>query len=204
MTMQHLVSLVEERSMEEFLRALLPRLLPESCGFEIHSFRGKGNLLRKLKDRLRGYARWLPDDWRIIVVVDRDNDDCQALKNELEEASAAAGLRTRSQARGAHWQVVNRIVVEELEAWYFGDWQAVRNAYPRVSENVPRQARYRDPDAIHRTWETFERILQRHGYFVTGLRKVEAAQSVAAHIEPGRNRSGSFNAFHAAVVEALP
>ena len=204
MTMRHLVFLVEDPSMEEFLRTLLPRLLPENCGFEVHAFRGKSNLLRNLKARLRGYARWLPDDWRIIVLVDRDDDDCRSLKERLEEASAAAGLRTRSQSPGAGWQVVNRVVVEELEAWYFGEWTAVRAAYPRLSDGVPRRARYRDPDAISGTWEAFERILQRCGYFSTGLRKVEVARTVAAHIEPDRNRSRSFNAFHAAVVEALP
>jgi hypothetical protein len=25
--------------------------------------------------------------------------------------------------------VVNRLAIEELEAWYFGDWEAVRAAY---------------------------------------------------------------------------
>ena len=121
--------------------------------------------MKNLGPRLRGYARWLPPDWRIFVMVDRDNDNCLALKRELEDASMAAGLRTRSQAGGNGWQVVNRIVVEELEAWYFGDWQAVRGAFPRVSEHVPRQSRYREPDAISGTWEAFERILQRRGYF---------------------------------------
>ena len=200
--MRHLVFLVEEPSMEEFLRVMLARILPEACGFEVHSFRGKSGLLKNLTPRLRGYARWLPADWRIFVVVDRDNDDCLALKRELEEASEAAGLRTRSRAGDESWQVVNRIVVEELEAWYFGDWHAVRNAFPRVSERVPGQARYRDPDAINGTWEAFERILQSRGYFATGLRKIEAARAIAGHIEPSRNRSGSFNTFHAAVAEA--
>ena len=204
MIMRHLAVLVEEPSMEEFLRILLPRLLPEDYGFEIHSFRGKANLLRNLKARLRGYARWLPDDWRVIVVVDLDNDDCRALKGELEEAATAAGLRTRSQAGSGRWQLANRIAIEELEAWYFGDWQAVRNAFPRVSEGVSRQARYRNPDAIRGAWEAFERILQRRGYFATGLRKVKAARAVAVHIDPDRNRSESFNAFRAAVVEAIP
>ena len=152
--MQHLVVLVEEPSMEEFLRILLPRVLPVACGFDVHPFRDKFNLLRNLESRLRGYARWLPDDWRIVVMVDRDNDDCQEIKARLEAASAAAGLRTRSRAGGADWQVVNRIVIEELEAWYFGDWQAVRSAYPRVSGSVPERAGYRDPDAIRGgTWE---------------------------------------------------
>ena len=202
--MQHLVVLVEEPSMEEFLRIVLPRVLPVACGFEVHPFRDKFNLLRNLESRLRGYARWLPDDWRIVVMVDRDNDACQEIKARLEAASAAAGLRTRSRAGGADWQVVNRIVIEELEAWYFGDWQAVRSAYPRVSGSVPGRAGYRDPDAIRGgTWEAFERILKKSRYFATGLRKIEAARAVAVHIDPERNRSESFKSFHAAVVEAF-
>ena len=195
MRMRHLVPLVEEPSMEEFLRLLLPRVLPECCRFEIHSFRSKPRLLRNLKPRLRSYARWLPDDWRIIVLVDRDNDDCRQLKKKLEEATAAAGLRTRSEAGGPHRQTINRIVIEELEAWYFGDWQAVRSAYPRVPDSISRSARYRDPDAISKTWETFERILKKVGYFTTGLRKIEAARDIAIHIEPGRNHSNSSTRF---------
>ena len=203
MTTRRLVLLVEDPSMEAFLHVLLPRLLPGCCGFEVHSFGDKGRLRRNLLARLRGYARWLPDDWRIIVLLDRDSDDCRTLKEELEEASATAGLRSRSQAEGVHWQIVNRIVVEELEAWYFGDWEAVRSAYPRAPVGVPRSARYRDPDGITRTWETFEQVLQRRGYFTTGLRKVEAARDIAAHIEPNRNRSVSFNVFHGAVIDGL-
>ena len=202
MTIRHIVLLVEEPSMEEFLRLLLPRVLPDCCGFEIHSFRNKHRLLKNLQPRLRSYARWLPDDWRIIVLVDRDNNDCRELKNKLEEASAAARLCARSEAGGARRQIVNRIVIEELEAWYFGDWRAVRLAYPHVPESIPK--RYHDPDAISRTWETFERILRRGGYFTTGLRKIEAARDIAAHIEPNRNRSGSFNAFYAALVAEFP
>ncbi len=69
--------------MEAFLRILLPRLLPEDRSFEVHAFQGKSDLLGKLQDRLRGYARWLPEDWRIIVVVDRDDDECLALKKHF-------------------------------------------------------------------------------------------------------------------------
>ena len=134
MTARHLELLVEEQSMEAFLRTLLPRMLPEDHTFEVHSFRGKNDLRRKLESRLRGYERWLPDGWRIVVMVDRDDDDCRKLKEEFEAAAAASGLRTRSQAGGDPWQVANRIVVEELEAWYFGDWQAVRDAYPVCRE----------------------------------------------------------------------
>ena len=57
---------------------------------------------------------------------------------------------------------MNRIAIEELEAWYFGDWTAVVQAWPRVSANVPAQRGYRDPDAIPGgTWQAFECVLQR-------------------------------------------
>ena len=72
----HIEFLVEERSMEVFLTHLLSRCLPEGCTFEIRSYQGKTALLRRLKDQLKGYAKWLPEDWRIVVVVDLDKDQC--------------------------------------------------------------------------------------------------------------------------------
>lgn len=190
--------------MEAFLRAWLPRLLPADRTFEVHAFQGKADLLGKLEARLRGYAAWLPADWRVVVVVDRDDDDCRELKRRLEEAAHRAGLRSRSRAGAQPWQLVNRIAIEELEAWYFGDWAAVRATYPRVASNVLQRQGLRDPDAIAGgTWEVFERIMQRHGYFKGGLAKIEAARAIGAHIEPARNRSRSFLTFYRALEEAL-
>ena len=189
--------------MEAFLREFLPRILPTDCSFNIHAFQGKRNLLDRLQTRLQGYIRWMPDDWRIVVIVDRDNDNCQALKQRLEDTASETNLLTRSRASGLTWQVVNRLAIEELEAWYFGDWEAVRNAYPRVSPNVPNQAPYRDPDAIQGgTCEAFERIMKRGGYFREGLRKVEAARAISKCIDPVRNRSISFVLFYNAIIEA--
>ena len=189
--------------MEAFLGSLLPRVLPSDQTFEIHPHQGKPDLLGKLQDRLQGYAHWLQPDWRVFVVVDRDQDDCQILKQHLENAANSAGLRTRSQAESRPWQVVNRIAIEELEAWYFGDWQAVQRAYPRVSPTVPQQARFRQPDSIRGgTWEAFERVLQRSGYFRSGLRKTEAARAIGCLVDAGRNTSRSFNCLRDAIVEA--
>lgn len=204
MSASHLKFLVEEPSMEAFLRELLPRLLPESCGFEVHSFQGKTDLIGNLQARLRGFAKWLPDDWRIVVVVDRDDDNCMELKQHLETMAVAAGLRTRTIVGNARWQIVNRVAIEELEAWYFGDWQAVCSAFPKVSSSISKQASYRDPDAIKGgTWEAFERVLQKRGYFKGGLRKVEAARAIGKHMNPDRSRSQSFKKFHAAIVDAV-
>ncbi len=189
--------------MEEFLRPLLVCLLPAGRTFEVHAFQGKQDLLRKLPARLLGYRHWLPAEWRLIVLVDQDGDDCRELKAKLDQVAAGAQLLSRTEARDHPWQVANRLAIEELEAWYFGDWEAVRSAYPRVSPTIPKKARYRDPDAIPGgTWEAFERVLQRHGYFTTGLRKVEAARAVAAHFDPDRSRSHSFQKLREVIAEA--
>jgi hypothetical protein len=182
MKAEHLEILVEESSMEAFLRELLPRLLGDEVSFAVYPYQCKDALLSKLPARLDGYAKWLPETWRIMA--------------------SDAGLRTRTAGAGEQWQVVNRIAIEELEAWYFGDWEAVRAAYLRVQQTVPSQPKYRDPDAIARgTWEAFERVLQKAGYFKGGLRKIEAARSIAAHMVPDRNCSKSFQVLRNALLE---
>lgn len=159
-------------------------------------------MLAQLESRLRAYAKHLPENSRIVVAVDQDKESCRELKRRLERMAANAGVRTRSGTGGKAWQLVNRIVIEELEAWYFGDWEAVRRAYPRMPRGIPRKAPYRIPDAIPDTWEAFQRIGQGCGYFKSGLSKIEAARAIAPHINPERNDSLSFKNFFKVLVEA--
>jgi len=92
--------------------------------------------------------------------------------------------------------VLNRIAVEELEAWFFGDIVALAGAFPRVSPTLGQQAAFRDPDGIEGgTWEVLERVLQRAGYFGGGLPKIEVAREVARHMDSTRNTSRSFRHF---------
>ncbi len=141
-----------------------------------------------------------PSNYRIVVIVDLDADDCRQLKARLEGACRSVGLRSRGAGRGSDWQIVTRIAIEELEAWYFGDWNAVRAAYPKVSPRVPGRAGYRDPDAIGSgTSEAFERILRRSGYFPQGLGKTQVAAAMGKHINPEVNRSSIFRVFRDAL-----
>ena len=202
--LEKLIVLVEEPSMEVALEHLLRKMLT-GVQLEIRRFQCKSDLLKNLPSRLRGYSAWLPSGWAILVLVDRDDDDCKALKQGLEKAAAAAGLRSKSKAGdGNPFQVVNRIAIEELEAWFFGDWAAVQAAFPRVPPTLTSKAGFRDPDAVlGGTWEALERVLKRAGYFKTGLRKVECSRLVAQHMDPARNSSKSFQAFSDAVVSAV-
>ncbi len=203
MPLAHMEILVEEASMEAALRALLPKMLgPVSCSF--YRFQGKQALLRRLPQRLQTYQRTLQPDWLVLIVIDRDSADCRLLKQNLEQEAARAGLLTRSANPGGPFAVINRIAVEELEAWYFGDWQAVRAAYPRVSANIPNRAPYRNPDAIvGGTWESFQRVMNDAGYFPTGLPKIEVAQQIAPHMDPARNTSRSFQVLRDALTELV-
>ncbi|MFY9232915.1 MAG: DUF4276 family protein [Fimbriimonadaceae bacterium] len=163
--------------MEALLSVLLPKLLDQQTTFRLHEMGGKTALLKKLPARLWGYAKWIPNDYIIVIVLDRDNDDCVALKNQIAGAVRASGLVQKK--AGANASVGNcaiRIAVEELEAWVFGDCNALRAAYPGVSPTLEYRAPYRNPDAIAGgTWEALERVLKQAGYYAGGMPKVEVA-----------------------------
>ena len=144
----HIEFLVEEETAQIVLDYLLPTMLDESHSYEIRIFQGKYNLLKKLPERLRGYRAWLPDDWRIVVLVDEDRQDCRQLKSKLETIAHDAGFITKTSSTDGQFTVLNRIAVEEIEAWYFGDMDAIRAAYPKLDAHLAQQSKYRDPDAI--------------------------------------------------------
>jgi hypothetical protein len=197
----HLELLVEEPSAEAALRNIVPRIVGPNATFAVHAHEGKPDLCAKLPDRLRGYRAWLPNDWRIVVLIDEDRADCVRQKNKLQAVARVAGLSTRATAHpGQPYQVVNRLAVEELEAWFFGDVSALTAAYPRVPPTLGRQAKYRDPDRVSGgTWEALQRVLQKAGYFPGGLPKIEVARTVSTHMDPDRNSSKSFQVFRDAL-----
>jgi hypothetical protein len=200
----HLEFLVEELSAEAALSNILPRVLGEHT-FAVHTFAGKPNLLASLPVRLRTYRQWMPRDYGIIVLVDEDREDCVELKHRLEQMAREAGLVTKSQAgSGSACQVMNRLAIEELEAWFLGDVEALTAAYPRVSASFGKNRRYRDPDAVRGgTWEALERLLQRSGYYPGGLPKIETARRISQYMDPARNRSKSFQVFRDGLYEII-
>jgi len=189
---------VEERSMEEYLGILLPRLeLAPTLTIINHG--SKQLLLRELPKRLLGYAR-TPVAARpfVMVLVDRDNDDCLLLKQQLEAIANDCQLATKTNPRQGYFDVVNRIVVEELEAWHFGDIAALTNAFPGVPATLDRRRAYRDPDAVRGgTHEALLRILNNAGHYtgVGHLPKTAVARMMAERVAIERNISRSFRCF---------
>jgi hypothetical protein len=187
--------LVEEPSARQALEHLVPKIVP-NVRHVIREFAGKDRLLRELPMRLRGYAsRTTRERLKVAVLVDRDDDDCVALKKWLDQVAAEAGVGRRGTG-DADRVVLNRVVVEELEAWFFGDVPALRRAYPRLPASLGEQAGFRDPDAIAGgTWEALGRALAKRGYQTSGLNKLSTATQVAPHMDVEANRSRSFQVF---------
>lgn len=201
----HFEFLVEEFSAKECLEQLLPKILAQTITYKVHDFRGKSDLIKKLPMRLKGYKDWIPDDYRIIILVDRDNEDCKILKDKLEDIAKQTGLITKSISQDKQtFQVLNRIAIEELEAWFFGDVNAIVSAYSKVSPNLGQQAKYRKPDEITGgTWEALEKVLQKAGYHKGGLEKVKAAREISKCMTPEENCSPSFQVFYQGILEMI-
>ncbi len=72
----HVEIYVEEPSAKVALDILVPRIIGAEHTFFVHGFRDKQTLLKEIPKRLKGYARWIPTDWRFAVLVDEDRQDC--------------------------------------------------------------------------------------------------------------------------------
>ena len=184
----HIEFLVEEASTEIALKEIVPKIIGNVHTFKIHNFQNKDRLLKRLPERMKAYANFIHDDWRIVVLVDEDRSDCQELKKKLCHASSVV-----TQKKGNI--VLHRIVVEELESWFIGDVAAIRAEYEKIPVSLSQQAKFRNPDAIKGgTWEELDKILKKYGY-ETGLQKMDFAQKVSPHMDVENNQSRSFQVF---------
>jgi len=170
------------------------------------AFNGEPDLLRKLPERLSGYADGaFGTKVGICVVVDQDREDCLTLKERMGEEAHRAGLARESAPDDDRaFMVVNRVAVEDLEAWFPVDPDAANQADPVVPASFATRAAYCDPDHVRGgTAEARERPLQRAGYHRGGLRKLQAAQEIAPFVRPSDNSSVSFRSFCSGVSALL-
>lgn len=128
-SMDRLEFLVEERSMAEVLKVLLPRILPASWvldeNYFIRPHEGKSDLKRSIPKKLKGFAQHKEQTTGFIIIQDQDSNDCRQLKQEL------VALCKANQAPNIKFLV--RIVCHELEAWYLGDMKAIQAVFPRFN-----------------------------------------------------------------------
>ena len=210
----HLEVLVEDKSGSIALEVILGKILGANNAFHswsMHPYQGIGHipknlwgvtgpkkrtlLLDLLPSVLRAYGKSLGQGDAVIVIVDLDDKDCIAFKQELVDVLNACNPRPR---------VLFRIAIEEGEAWLLGDRDAVKAAYPNVKTSV---LDHYVQDSICGTWEVLADAvhqggsarLKRLGYPDTGKAKCEWAKGIAPHMDMDRNQSKSFQVFRDAV-----
>jgi hypothetical protein len=142
--------------------------------------------------KLTGYKKVLNEDYRLMVLVDRDKDDCIKLKHQIEIMFRNAGLVSKSAKKaGQKHQCVCRVVVEEFESWLLGDINALKLAFPNLK--VPKKFEQKQPDAITNPSEVLQSLLKNSGYRLSG--KIDLARRIGAYWSPADNKSLSFKHF---------
>jgi hypothetical protein len=201
----HIEILVEDSSGEKLLNALLPKIVGgqgKPHTWRVHGYKGIGRipknlsaasdpakriLLDQLPRLLQGYGR-TPGIDAVLVVLDSDKRNSVDFLAELK--SLAAGCNPVP-------HTLFRLAIEEVEAWYLGDRQALETAYPRAKADV--LARYVQ-DSPCNTWELLadavypggSAAIKKSGWPLSGQIKHEWAEKIGPLLDPERNVSPSF------------
>jgi len=172
----NLVFLLEEKSMEEVLSILIPKVVPKNWNIIYLSHQGKSDLKISIPRKLRGWNR---PNTKFVILIDQDRKNCVELKKELVELVSSAN---RS-------DTMIRIVCTELESWFLGDLAAVRQAYKNVNKKFRQDGKkYREPDKLTNAKDELRSI-------VPTYQPCLGARSIASHLNIDDNKSKSFNVF---------
>ena len=144
-------------------------------------------LLEQLPKLLRGYGK-TPGIDAVVVVLDTDRRDCAAFLAELKAVANACNPGP---------DTLFRLAIEEIEAWYLGDQDALLAAYPRAKREV--LGKYVQ-DSTCDTWELLadavylggSAAIKKAGWPLPGQVKHEWAKKIGPLMDPGRNTSPSF------------
>ena len=208
----HIEVLVEDDSGKKMLEILLPKLLGvygEFHTWKVHGYKGIGHIAKNLKPKtdagkrilldrlpqlLSGYGQTSYID-AVVVVVDVDSRNCREFLAELQRIA---------KERAFTLTVLFRLAIEEMEAWYLGDREAIFVAYPEAKRREYKLKSYK-PDSIVGTWELLADLIHQEGAaglkksHRVGVQKYEWAEKITPHLEPARNSSPSFQKFCAGI-----
>jgi hypothetical protein len=199
----HIEFLVEDQSCENAMEILLPKLLRNSITYRIHSYKGVGKLPKDLKphtdavkrillDRLprilQGYAKTQGFCDLVIVICDLDDKDKSVFLFELNEMLDKCNQKP---------DTLFCLAIEELEAWYLGDLNAIRSAYPNAKNAI---LNVYINDAICGTWEKLadavykggSNELKKLGWQRVGEEKSKWAKNISPYMDVDSNKSPSF------------
>lgn len=157
------------------------------------------SLLDLLPAKLRAYNKvYGGKDVILIVAMDSDDNDPQALRQELYSCASKFAPNIRS---------IVGLSTEEIEAWMLGDKHAIIDAYPDCRRDVLDSY---VQDSVCGTWETLCRAVSENaeelidiGYPAIGHYKALWAETISRYMLPQKNVSPSFNTFKMALITAL-
>ena len=192
--MDRLEILVEEPSIEEVLRVILPKVLPEGWALDENCFirhhEGKQDLQQSIPRKIRAASK-KDITTGFIIVQDQDCNDCHQLKAHL----SALCENAQSGNRPVPFKV--RIVCHELEAWYLGDMNAIEKVFPRFHAATYRgKKKFRKPDDCVNPKQELKKIVGDYG-------QIAMARDIAPHLNVEKNTSPSFRCFIAGLCQMV-
>ena len=173
MSVENLVILLEEPSAKKMLDVIVPRILPAGITHRCIPFQGKSDLEKNIAMKIRV---WKKPNSVFLVMRDQDSGDCKAVKKRLLE-ECAKSFRPKE-------EYLVRIACHELESFYLGDLDAVRQAGFRISSSK----KFSKPDELSNAAEELSKI--------TGgqYQKIQGSAAIAPFLKlDGSNKSTSFN-----------
>ncbi len=200
----HFEILVEDQSGKKALDILVPGIVGEAHTFKVHSYKGIGRIPRDMKDAgdagkrillenlpklLKGYGKTFRNYPAVVILVcDLDNKCLKAFRQEL------FGILDQCTPKP---KTGFCIAIEEGEAWFPGDLNAIREAYPRARNNVLNS--YIN-DSICGTWEMLadavhkggSSALTAKGWRAVGAAKSKWAEEISPRMDITNNASPSF------------
>lgn len=204
----HFEIVVEDQSGARALEILVPRIVGADHTYRVHAYKGIGRIPKSMRDPedasrrilldnlpklLRGYGNAFnayPPDYAaaVVVVCDLDDSCLRAFRAELMNLLNACYPRPETRFC---------IAIEEGEAWFLGDLEAIRAAYPQARRAVLES--YVN-DSICGTWETLAdavspggvQRLSAGGWQTVGAEKAKWAEAIAPRMDVARNASPSF------------
>jgi hypothetical protein len=205
----HFEILVENISGKTDLEILIPKIIStEKHTFNIHYYKGIGHIPKGLKsaseankrillDQLprlvqgigKTFSQYPPDYPAVLIVIcDLDNRCLSTFRRELLDIVDKCNPQPNTQFC---------IAIEEGEAWYLGDFAAIKAAYPKAKEAVLNS--YTN-DSICGTWEKLadavfsggKQKLSKQGGQAIGLEKTNWANNIPPHMDVDNNLSPSF------------
>ncbi len=207
----HFEIYVEDASGKKVLDLLVPMVIGSEHSFKVYPYKGIGHipanmsdpkdaakriLLHNLPKILKGLGKTFKNygnsyNAAAVIVCDLDKKCFKQFRQELFNILDVCDPKPMT---------VFCIAIEEMEAWFLGDINAIKRAYPKAKTNI--LVSYEN-DSICDTWEKLADAvysggatkLLGKGWQTVGREKSVWAEKITPHLNINDNKSQSFQYF---------